>query len=255
MSDSDNLGGAERFFLVSPIERVDVRGPNQNHDDTWTFSGYAAVFDQQTTAFDDGFDRFTIEIAPEAFTNVLQTQALTEPAGAVHFNLGHDMNTAVASTDVPKGQPGSLDLAADTYGLRFFAKVARDDPDGQRMAVKMRDGVIRQASFAFVAEPSEFTRTELDDGGMEVNRRITGIRSLHDVCACPQGMFSQTVSGLQQYAKLLGQPDMGGRRRQPDLGGASPVNSATRGEAAASDGRLEEVARMRALHRPIVVST
>lgn len=215
----------ERFYLVSPIERMDVRDGTANHDDTWTMSGYAAVFDQQTTAFDDGFNRFTIDIDPAAFDNVLAQQAFSTAEGAVHFNLGHDMNTAVASTDVPPGRPGSLELSKDGYGFRFLARVAKDDPDGVRLAAKMRSGVVRQASFAFTVpqDGNEITTNETDTS-YEVHRRITDINSLFDVCACPQGMFSQTVSGLQQYAKLLGQPDLGGRRRQPDLGGDNDVS-------------------------------
>src|SRR5262245_12716904 len=225
----------ERFYLVAPIERVDVREAQATHDNTWTMSGYAAVFDQQTTAFDDGFEKFTIEIDPGAFDKLLKEQPLDKPEGAVHFNLGHDMNTAVAATDVPAGKPGSLELTADKYGLRFLARVARDDPDGIRLASKMRSGVVRQASFAFTVANGgqQFTETENEDGSFETNRRITEMPELYDVCACPQGVFSQTISGLQNYAKALGQPEQsGGRHRQPDLGGEIPVSPETEGEEA-----------------------
>src|SRR5262245_41018210 len=234
-ASEENAMTAERFYLVAPIERVDVREASATHDNTWTMSGYAAVFDQQTTAYDDGFDRLTIEIDPHAFDRLLATQRLDTPEGAVHFNLGHDMNTAVAATDVPEGQPGSLRLSADSHGLHFLARVSRDDPDGVRLASKMRSGVVRQASFAFTVANGgqKFTEIENEDGSFESNRRITEMQQLFDVCACPQGVFSQTVSGLQSYAKFLGQPERsGGRHRQPDTGGEIPVSPETEGEEA-----------------------
>lgn len=220
-------------YAVAPIERVDVRDSSRNEDNTWTMSGYAAVFDQQTTAFDNGFDRFTIDIAPTAFDKVLSSQSLSSPEGAVHFNFGHDMNRAVAATDVPAGQPGSLTLNADSYGLHFLARVPRDDPDGVALAAKMRSGVVRQASFAFrVAHGGEeWTSTETEAGGFADHRHIVEISSLHDVCATPQGMFPQTVSQLQMYAKQLGQPFTGGHPRQPDSGGVTVVNPETESDA------------------------
>src|SRR5580765_985517 len=195
---------------------VDVRDNEaQGH---WTMSGYAAVFGHQAEMYSDKFIRATVEIHPEAFANVFATQRFSEPSGVVHFNRGHDMNTSVAATDVPKGQPGSLVLSADKNGLRFLAKVPHDDPDGVALAAKMRSGVVKQASFAFTTDKNEFSYSENADGPDQENRLIMSIDHVYDVCACPQGVFSQTVSGLQQYAKLLGQPSMGDHRHQPDLG-------------------------------------
>lgn len=227
----------ETFYLVSPIEKLDVRDSSANHDNTWTMSGYAAVFGHTATLFDTKFERMTVEISPEAFDGLFSgKQDFATSAGVVHFNNGHDMKSAVAATDVPEGQPGSLRLSVDKNGLRFMARVARDDPDAIALAAKMRTGVVRQASFAFTSN-SEFTFAENDEGPDETHRLITEVTHLYDVCACPQGLFRQTVSGLQTYAKSLGQPttlrwsDAGGRQRQPVLGGATPVSPATGGEA------------------------
>src|SRR5262245_9637745 len=177
----------ERFYLVAPIERVDVREAQANHDNTWTMSGYAAVFGHTATMFNDKFLKATVSIDPEAFSKVFAEQSFDTPEGAVHFNFGHDMNRAVAATDVPAGQPGSLELSVDKQGLRFMARVARDDPDGIALASKMRTGVVRQASFAFTASENKFSVTENDDGPDEEHRTIMEIGQIYDVCACPQG--------------------------------------------------------------------
>jgi HK97 family phage prohead protease len=231
MSAVEQLGAPERFFLVAPIEQMEVRDTSANHDNTWTMSGYAAVFHQRATLYDSAFERMTVEIDPHAFDRVLNGgQALDQSDGVVHFNHGHDMKTAVAATDVPKGRPGSLELTRDNHGLRFLARVSRDDPDAVSLASKMRTGVVKQASFAFTTSSDKYTTVDNEDGPIETHRLIMEMDHIYDVCAATQGVFHQTISQLQTYAKLLGQPEQGGRRRQPDLGGATPVSPETGGK-------------------------
>lgn len=220
----------ERFYAVAPLRAVEVCDASSSGNNTWTMSGYAAVVGTQAEVFTSKFMRATVEIHPDAFRNVLATQRFTEPAGVVHFNRGHDMNTSVAATDVPVGQPGSLELSVDRNGLRFFARVSRDDPDAVALASKMRTGVVKQASFAFTtAGNDQWTIQEFEDGPQQENRLIMEVDHLYDVCATPQGLFPQTLSGLQQYARLLGQPDEGGQPRRSDLEGGRVVVPATGG--------------------------
>jgi HK97 family phage prohead protease len=242
-----DLDVPELLSAIVPLTHVDVRDPSGNGDGTWTMSGYAAVFNQQAVYLDSKWLRIILEIDPAAFDGVLQTQGLQSASGVVHFNLGHDMNRAVAATNVAAGQPGSLQLSSDAHGLRYFAKVSKDDPDGVALATKMRDGVIAQASMAFVCARDEITETMTEDGPDIMLRRILEVGALYDVCACPQGVFSQTVSQLQQFAAgYHGHGDAfasQGHPRQPaDGGGASLVNSeASEGGVAR---RNEELARM-----------
>lgn len=194
-------------------------------------SGYAAVFDETTTLYDGKFVRLTESIDPAFFNRVLREQPMTEANGVVHFNFGHDMNRAVAATDVPAGQAGSLQLRADKTGLFFLAKVPRDDPDGVAMASKMRTGVVKQASFAFTIADAKTESIESEDGPDTEHRTLLDCRHLYDVCATAQGAYSTTVSGLRSYALQLGQPDLGGHQRQPVLGGATVVSPTTGGNA------------------------
>jgi HK97 family phage prohead protease len=224
-------------YAVSPLTGIDVRDPSANDDNTWTMSGYAAVFDQATTLFDGKYLKLTESIDPAAFDSVLRSQPLTEPGGVVHLNFGHDMNRAVAATDVPAGDIGHLELSADSTGLRFRAKVSRDDPDAVAMASKMRTGVVRQASFAFtVAKDTVTITSEGEDGPETEHRSIEEIGTLFDVCATPQGAYSQTVAQLRGYAASIGQPaSVGGHQRQPedeeDSGGVSGVSPIVGGVA------------------------
>jgi len=185
-------------FAVAPIADVDFRDAAATHDGSWTISGYASVFDQTTTLYDGDYRTVRESIAPGAFDAVLRSGPL------VHLNVGHDMNRAVASTEVPAGEIGSLVLSADAVGLRFLARVDRADPDAQALAVKMSRGVARQASFAFTigAEEKPVSRT-LEDGRTEDTLRITQVRSLMDVCVTPQGAYPQTVATLRSIGQSI----------------------------------------------------
>jgi|SRR5215471_9911582 len=218
----------ELRFAVSPITNIHVRDTSGNGDNTWTMSGYAAVFNQTTTLLDSRFVKLTESIAPQAFDRVLAEQGLETPSGVVHFNFGHDMNRAVAATDVEPNQPGSLELKADEHGLHFRAKVARDDPDGIALASKMRAGVVRQASFAFTVAQAEYTSRDADtkDAPETEHREILELQHLYDVCATPQGAYSSTVATLRSYASALGQPtDVGAIAVSSDFEGSIPVGT------------------------------
>lgn len=219
-------------YLVAPLDRVLVRDPSGTDDNTWTMSGYAAVFNADTTLYDSQFVQINERIDPAAFNVVMRDQPMDQAAGVVHFNFGHDMNRAVAATNVPAGQPGSLKLTVDDNGLRFMAKVPRDDPDGVALAAKMRSGVVSQASFAFTVGSMD-TMEHVDDetGKVFYSDTLTEVDHLYDVCACAQGAYSQTVSGLRMYASQLGQPaiDAGGHQRQPPAGGVNIVSQAKPG--------------------------
>jgi HK97 family phage prohead protease len=224
----------ELRYAITPITHVEVRDPTGNPDDTWTMSGYAAVFNQQTILFDSKFIRLTESVDPAFFDRVLREQPLNRPEGVVHYNFGHDMNRAVAATDVPQGMPGSLRIGpADAHGLPWLAKVPREDPDGVAMAVKMRTGVLRQASFAFTIGKAEYIVTENEDGPDEEHRRLLEADHLYDICACAQGAYPQAVSQLRSYAAAIGQPvgHHGGQPRHPGLGGERAVSPVSGGGA------------------------
>ena len=249
---------SELRYAVAPIQSVEVRDPSANHDDSWTMSGYAAVYDETTTLLDSKFIRLTESIDSRAFDGVLKDQGLDQAGGVVHFNFGHDMNRAVAATDIAAGEPGSLKLESHKRGLYFEARVPRDDPDGQAMAVKMRSGVLRQASFAFTIGKATYDSTEDENAesegtAYEEHRTITEVKHLYDVCATAQGAYSSTVAGLRSYSAALGQPSdtgEGGQQRQPDSGGVTVVSRESEGDG---DSWLtsEEMEAMASRRRPI----
>lgn len=187
---------AELRFAVAPLRNVQFRDATATPDGSWTISGYAAVFDQETTLYDGTFYTMRESIAPGAFDAVLATNPV------VHLNLGHDMNRSVAATDVPMGEIGSLTLRADPIGLNFLARVDCLDPDAQAMAIKMSRGVIRQASFMFTIAGQVMTEEQDSSGHLTETRRVTEVRDLFDVCATPAGAYPQTSANLRSMAAL-----------------------------------------------------
>lgn len=235
MQTTTREAGALRL-AIAPITRVQVRDSQGAGDGSWTMEGYAAVFEQETVLYDGRWFRMREEIARGAFSAVLARVASGEEL--VHFNFGHDMNTSIAATNV-KGI-GELELEEDFHGLRFFARVDPDDPDAVRLAVKLRRGVVRQASFAFtIAEESLVEVGETDDGRDDEKWRIEEIGHLYDVCACPQGAYPQTESYLRSLAAAsLGRSsfDLEGHSRRADSDSAGGDRRSDAGEAGDSEG-------------------
>jgi len=233
-------------LAVTPLTRVSVRDASQTGDGSWTMEGYAAVYEQATTLFDiPGWLRVDEELARGALTDVIgRANAGGE---LVHLNHGHDMKTAVAASDVTG--IGGLELGDDFHGMRYFARVDVEDPDARALAVKMRRGVVKQASFAFQIGDEEIAeQEELDDGTLRVKYRINRVSHLYDVCACAQGAYPQTESHVRSLAAaslrnpelLLGQ----GRAEQlaglagRSLEGRAPIASASAEGGEQSDRAL-----------------
>jgi HK97 family phage prohead protease len=231
MMSTTTLPATERGLrlAITPIRSVVVRDATGTGDGSWTMEGYAAVFEQETVLYDGNWFRMREVISRDAFTNVLQRVSSGDEL--VHLNFGHDMNTSVAATDVEG--IGSLELSEDMHGLRFFARVDPSDPDAERMAVKMRRGVIRQASFAFTIADEVGTITETEDGRDDELWRINEIGHLYDVCACAQGAYPQTES----YVRALAGASLGrtlevvGHDHRTETVGGSRIAPETVGES------------------------
>jgi HK97 family phage prohead protease len=243
--------GRERLALA-PLADVQVRDASGTGDGSWTIEGYAAVFEAETTLFDLGFYRMREVISRGAFTDVLAKPHL------VHLNFGHDMNTAIASTDV-RGI-GGLELAEDFHGLRFFARVDATDPDAVRLAVKMRRGVVNQASFAFTIGSEQLDAEDVtDDGTVDELWRINTIRDLFDVCCAAQGAYPQTESHLRSLAAAsFGRAEQSAGRPGRASAGPEPIALTQSGlavvqrlqaeEARQAQIRRREIERALALH-------
>ena len=211
--------------LFAPITEMRISDPSQSGDGSWTMSGYAAVYEQETTLYSSPHYTEREIISRGAFDAVLASNPM------VHLNHGHDMKTAVASTRVPSGI-GSLELSSDTHGLRFVARVDPEDIDARQLAVKMKRGIVTQASFAFTIDDQEPDQDiEGPEGQVSVRWRINRVGSLFDVCACAQGAYPQTESAVRSlfgtHFGHSGEPE--GHQGHSPIEGPTQVTEETRG--------------------------
>lgn len=231
---------------LAPITNVVVRDATGTGDGSWVISGYAAVFDQATILYDGNYFRMREQIAPGAFDEVLASDPL------VHLNFGHDMQTAIASTQAPDAI-GRLKLAVDSTGLHFDAKVDPTDPDCVRLAAKMRRGVVNQASFAFRIGDEDVLITSLPDGRDDELYTIRRVSELFDVCACAQGAYPQTTSQIRSVLApylpdrpVVADSDAGGHAHRSDSEGGSSIAPL---DAAGVAEPRRDIAALRALHQ------
>lgn len=191
-----------------PPAQVRSLGDGSDAGGSYTISGYASVFNTPTTLYDGKQLRITEEIALGAFGAALARSDLL-----VHLNHGHDMNSAIATTDVPASEIGGLDISQNDVGLRYSARVDSEDPDAKGLVIKMRRRVVAGASFKFVIGQEDRTESEDDTGRRTVHYRINQVSQLFDVCVCAQGAYRQATSTIRSYvslARVLGGPTPGG---------------------------------------------
>lgn len=212
---------------LPPVELRGLEGGTG--DGSITVHGHAALYGVTTTLRDNKHVRVTEEIMPGAFD-----RALSDPERLVHLNFGHDMNRAVASTDVPAGQVGGLELRTDSRGLAYFARLDPEDADARQMAVKLRSGVIRGASYKFHIGDEERTEGETEDGRRSVHYRMHEIHPLFDVCVAAQGATRSATSNLRSYAAMAMLLD--GRSDNDSLGHARRTDSVGVADAAQTEG-------------------
>jgi HK97 family phage prohead protease len=181
----------DQRVLTGTSTDLRVAGQDVSGDGSFIVSGYAAVYEQETTLYSSPMMTEREIISRGAFTNCLQSEPL------VHLNIGHDMKQVMASTAVGSG-PGSLTLREDPNGLYFEARVSPNVSYARDAAELMKLGVIDQASFAFTIDQQEMDQNQTDDDGTpNVRWRINKVRNLYDVCVTPQGAYPQTSSAVR----------------------------------------------------------
>jgi HK97 family phage prohead protease len=192
MSEIQTPALPELRHAVVRLHDVEWRDATQTGDGSYTITGHAAVFEQETVLYDLGWYRLREKIERGAFTDVLA-------AGPdVHLNIGHDMNRAIARTGVDG--IGGLELSEDDVGLRVFARLDPGDPDVVALSSKMSRGIVDQMSFAFIVGESQRIVNEDDEGNEDVLRIIKRVAELFDVCVCAQGAYPQTEAALAMRA-------------------------------------------------------
>jgi HK97 family phage major capsid protein/HK97 family phage prohead protease len=131
-----------------------------------TLSGYAAIYDSPSEPIEERGRRWVETIARGAFDDVLAASP------DVYLSLNHSPSSALART------PDTLRLYSEERGLRFEADLG-DGPTAQDVRDAVRRGVLKGASFRFVAAPDGDTWSRGSDG--TERRTLTKVGRLVDV--------------------------------------------------------------------------
>ena len=182
------IGEMARERSVSPVA-VQYResGAGANYR---TITGYASVFNKPS----EDLGGFREIIAPGAFRNVLSRNA------PVKLLYDHDSAAVLASTS-----NGTLELREDDTGLRVWARVDMADPDVQRVAAKLRSGIVDQMSFAFTVDADEWDYTS----GLPV-RTVRSVDDLFEVSVVAFPAYNQTKVTMLERARSAGRLPLGG---------------------------------------------
>ena len=211
MDDMDDVQRDTREHSHSPVP-VEYResGAGSNYK---TITGYAAVWNRMS----EDLGGFREIIAPGAFTRAL------ERGDTIKLLYDHDSATAMASTD-----NGTLELREDETGLHVWARVDMSDPDVQRVAAKLRSGVVDQMSFAF--SMGDGAEDEWDyTAGMPV-RTIRSVSDLYEVSVVAFPAYTSTKVALLERARNAGRlPLVGATDAAPIVVGGESPDEAVRG--------------------------
>lgn len=156
-----------------------------------TIQGYASVWAPKMSEDLGGFREM---IAPGAFRSALAG------GSTVKLLYNHDSAAVLASTD-----NGTLELREDEVGLRVWARVDMEDPDVQRVASKLRSGIVDQMSFAFTVKDDWWDYT----GGTPV-RTVREVGDLFEVSVVAFPAYNDTKVAMLERARTAGRLPLGG---------------------------------------------
>src|SRR6056300_471722 len=130
------------------LANVEIRENNEG-EFTYSFSGYASVFDKPY-GVRDSKGTYTETIKPGAFKKTLQEQ------DDVRFLINHD------GIPLARSSSGTLKLEEDEYRLFVQAELDPSNPTVAEIASAMKRGDLNEMSFAFAAIRDDFSGEKRD---------------------------------------------------------------------------------------------
>jgi uncharacterized protein len=159
----DNIPGAERRFLVAPMEL-------REEGDAKYFVGTAVVFNSAT---DLGW--YSEEIVSGAFDEVRDAD--------VRGLYNHDADVVLG-----RNKSGTMKLTITPEDIRFEIRYNPADPDHVRVMEKVKRGDVSQCSFAFTIKDAEWETKNSKD-----HRKVTKIGEWYDVSLVTYPAYADTA--------------------------------------------------------------
>ncbi len=174
----ENIEKVERRFLT-----VELRTSKESR----VVEGYAATFNNDSEMF---YGSWVERIAPGAFDTVLKDDAVAL------FN--HDPNLILARNGV------NMTLSQDERGLKYTFE-APNTTAGNDLLENLRNGNVKQSSFAFSVGEEKWTYSE--EKGKPSIRTITKVERLYDVSPVTYPAYPDTTVGQRSFEGIKNELD------------------------------------------------
>lgn len=145
-----------------------AEGDEPEEKETMIVSGYASTFEEPYTLFEDNEIILREVVDKDAFADTDMTDVIMQynHEGRV---IARNSNNTLTVTPDEKG----LFIKADLSGTEL----------GRELYEEIRGGYTDKMSFGFTIDRLERTRTDLEDGRIDVLNRILRVSKLYDVSA------------------------------------------------------------------------
>lgn len=133
-----------------------------------TVSGYASTFEQPYTLYSDDYMTYREVVDPSAFNNTDMSDVIMQ--------YDHEGRVIARTSN------NTLEVTPDEKGLFIRADLGGTEL-GRELYEEIRGGYTDKMSFGFTIDRTEETRTDLEDGKIDILRRILSVSKLYDVSA------------------------------------------------------------------------
>ena len=145
-----------------------AEGDEPEEKETMIVSGYASTFEEPYTLYEDNEIILREVVDKDAFTNTDMSDVIMQYNHEGRVIARNSNNTLTVEPD-EKG----LFIKADLSGTEL----------GRELYEEIRGGYTDKMSFGFTIDRIERTRTDLEDGRIDVLNRILRVSKLYDVFA------------------------------------------------------------------------
>ena len=170
--------------------------------DNMIVEGYATTFNEPYILYEDGELVYREQIDANAFDNADMTDVI--------------MQYDHAGRVFARNSNGTLEITPDEIGLRTQAELSGTEL-GRQVYTEVKGGYTNKMSFGFTVAADEETRTEAEDGRVDILRTITRIKKLYDVSAVSIPANDNTTIGVLTRSKIDGAiEDIRAERREAE---------------------------------------
>lgn len=172
------------YRKMAPLE---VRA--EENKDEMVVEGFATTFNEPYVLFEDSDIIFREQVAPNAFDNTDMSDVILQydHVGRVFARISNN----------------TLEVQPNEKGLFIRANLGGTEI-GRNLYEEIAGGYTDKMSFGFTVEADEQTRTEAEDGRIEILRTITSINKLYDVSAVSIPANDGTSIGVSTRSEIDG---------------------------------------------------